>query len=208
MAVHQCPRCELRFRTSSEYNDHLMSEHGVDPEAVNPVRYARARQQKPLYPDLVEERGDAPRRVLVLGSAALRAQRLQEVLTERSTGGDVKFRMVVPAVRQSPLTGEHSWFQTVGDVAHPHEEDLSGRRLAQHRLDEALARLRDAGIEIEGLVGDPDPRRAVAEALRTFKADEIMLATLPRAQSGWLDADLHVELEQRFRLPVTVVPAA
>lgn len=208
MPVHQCPRCELRFRTSAEYNDHLMSEHGVDPEAVNPVRYARARQQKPLYPDLVEDRGDAPRRVLVLGSAALRAQRLQEALTDRSTGGDVTFRMVVPAVRQSPLTGEHSWFQTVGDVAHPREEDLSGRTLAQHRLDEALARLRDAGIEIEGLVGDPDPMRAVAEALRTFKADEIMLATLPRAQSGWLDADLHVELEQRFRLPVTVVPAA
>jgi hypothetical protein len=208
MAVHQCPRCELRFRTSSEYNDHLMSEHGVDPEAVNPIRYARARQQKPLYPDLVESRRDAPRRVLVVGSAALRAQRLQQALTEKSTGGDVTFRLVVPAVRQSPVTGEHSWFQTVGDVAHPREEDLSGRTLAQHRLDEALARLRDAGIEIEGLVGGPDPMRAAAEALRTFKADEIILATLPRAQSGWLDADLHIELEQRFRLPVTVVPAA
>lgn len=208
MPVHQCPRCELRFRTSSEYNDHLMSEHGVDPEAVNPVRYARARQQKPLYPDLVEGERDAPRRVLVVGSAALRAQRLQQALSEKSTGGDVTFRLVVPAVRQSPVAGEHSWFQTVGDVAHPREEDLSGRTLAQHRLDEALARLRDAGIEIEGIVGDPDPLRAVADALRSFKADEIMLATLPRAQSGWLDADLHTELEHRFRLPVTVVPAA
>ncbi|HSJ46357.1 MAG TPA: hypothetical protein VK923_16900 [Euzebyales bacterium] len=208
MAIHQCPRCELRFRTSSEYNDHLMSEHGVDPETVNPVRYARARQQKPLYPDLVEDKRDAPRRVLVVGSAALRAQRLQQALTDKAAAGDVTFRLVVPAVRQSPVTGEHSWFQTVGDVPHPREQDLSGRTLAQHRLDEAVARLRDAGIEIEGMVGDPDPMRAAADALRTFKADEIMLATLPRVQSGWLDADLHTEFQHRFRLPVTVVPAA
>ena len=208
MAIHQCPRCELRFRTSSEYNDHLMSEHGVDPETVNPVRYARARQQKPLYPDLVEHERDAPRRVLVVGSAALRAQRLQQALTDKAADGDVTFRLVVPAVRQTPVSGEHSWFETVGRVAHPREQDLSGRTLAQHRLDEAVSRLRGAGIEIEGLVGDPDPLRAAAEALRNFKADEIMLATLPRAESGWLDADLHTELEHRFRLPVTVVPAA
>lgn len=208
MAVQQCPRCELRFRTSSEYNDHLMSEHGVDPEAVNPIRYARAKQQKPLYPDLVEDEREAPHRVLVVGSAALRAQRLQQALGDKAANGDVAFRLVVPAVRQTPVSGEHSWFETVGSVAHPREKDLSGRTLAQHRLDEAISRLRHAGIEIEGLVGDPDPMRAVAEALQTFKADEIMLATLPRAQSGWLDADLPSELEHRFRLPVTVVPAA
>ena len=208
MAIHQCPRCELRFRTSSEYNDHLMSEHGVDPQTVNPVRYARAKQQKPLYPDLVEDERDARRRVLVVGSAALRAQRLQQALTDKAAGGDVTFRLVVPAVSQTPVSGAHSWFETVGRVAHPREQDLSGRTLAQHRLDEAVSRLRDAGIEIEGVVGDPDPMRATAEALRDFKADEIMLATLPRAESGWLDADLHTELEHRFRLPVTVVPAA
>lgn len=208
MSVHQCPRCELRFRTESEYNDHLMTEHSVDPRAVNPIRYGRAKQQKPLYPDLVEHERDAPRRVLVVGNATLRAQRLQQALRDKSGEGGVTFRLVVPAVRQSPVSGEHAWFRTVGDVAHPREEDLSGRTLAQHRLDEAVARLRDAGIEIEGIVGDPDPMRATADALQTFKADEIMLATLPRAESGWLNADLHTELEHRFRLPVTVVPAA
>jgi hypothetical protein len=208
MAVHQCPRCELRFRTSSEYNDHLMSEHGVDPEAVNPVRYARARQQKPLYADLVEGERDAPRRVLVVSNATLRAQRLQQALTDKSADADVTFHLVVPAVRQSPVSGEHSWFETVGHVAHPREEDLSGRTLAKHRLDEAVTRLRDAGLQIEGVVGDPDPMRAAADALRTFKADEIILATLPRTQSSWLDADLHTELKHRFRLPVTVVPVA
>jgi len=208
MPVHQCPRCELRFRTESEYNDHLTREHRVDPQDVNPIRYSRAKHQKPLYPDLVEDERDRPRRILVVSNATLRAKRLQEVLRGKAADGAVTFRLVVPAVRESPVSGEHSWFSTVGEVAHPREQDLSGRTLARHRLDEATARLRDAGIDIEGVVGDPNPMRAVADALKTFKADEIVLGTLPRSQSGWLNADLHSELEQRFRLPVTVVQAA
>jgi GABA permease len=208
MSVHQCPRCELRFRTASEYNYHLTSDHNVDPQAVNPVRYARAKQQQPLYPDLVEEERAGPRRILVVSNATLRAQRLQEALSGKAADGDVRFKLVVPAVRESAVSGEHSWFRTVGKVAHPREEDLSGRTLAQHRLNEATSRLRDAGIDIEGMVGDPDPMRAVADALKTFKADEIMLGTLPSSQSGWLNADLHTELQHRFRLPVTVVQAA
>lgn len=208
MAIHQCPRCELRFRTEAEYNDHLTSEHAVDPQAVNPVRYARAKQQKPLYPDLVEDVGDTTKQVLVVGNATLRAQRLQDALSGRRADGDARFRLVVPAVRESVVSGDHSWFATVGSVAHPRERDLSGRTLAQHRLDEAISRLREAGLEIEGVVGDPDPMRAVADALKDFKADEIMLGTLPRAYSKWLHADLHTELEHRFRLPVTVVEAA
>jgi hypothetical protein len=207
MSVHQCPRCELRFRTQSEYNDHLTSEHGVDPQAVSPIRYSRAKQQAPLYPDLLETEADALRRVLVVSNATLRAERLQQALVDKAAGEAVSFRLVVPAVSRSTVTGETSWFRTVGRLAHPREKDLSGRTLAQHRLDEAVARLRDADVDIDGVVGDPDPMRAVAEALRSFKADEIMLATLPTAQSGWLSADLHTEIEHRFRLPVTVVSA-
>ncbi len=32
--AHQCPRCELRFRDEPEVRDHLVRDHGVDPEAL------------------------------------------------------------------------------------------------------------------------------------------------------------------------------
>jgi hypothetical protein len=35
MAVHQCPRCELRFRGESEVRSHLVDDHDVDPEALD-----------------------------------------------------------------------------------------------------------------------------------------------------------------------------
>lgn len=208
MAIHQCPRCELRFGTSSEYHDHLRMDHGVDPQSLESIRYARARQQKPLYPDLTEDEGrGATQRVLVVGNAALRAQRLQDTLTRLSSGRTTTFRLVVPAVEQTPVAGEHSWYQTVGTVAHPRERDLPGRVLARHRLDEAIDRFQDAGVDIDGIVGSADPMRAVAEGLEGFEADQILVSTLPRGLSKWLEADLPREIEHRYRLPVTVVEA-
>lgn len=208
MAIYQCPRCELRFRTDSEYHEHLRVDHSVDPQTLEPIRYGRARQQKPLYSDLIEDEGrGGPQRVLVLGNASLRAQRLQETITTLSSGQATIFRLVVPAVEQTPVAGEHSWFETVGRLAHPREHDLSGRVLARHRLDEAIDRLQDAGIDIEGMVGSAHPMRAVAEGLEDFEADQILVSTLPGGLSKWLEADLPREIERRYRLPVTVVEA-
>ncbi|MBA2281526.1 MAG: hypothetical protein H0W25_09880 [Acidimicrobiia bacterium] len=34
MAVHTCPRCELRFERENEVADHLVSDHGADPDAL------------------------------------------------------------------------------------------------------------------------------------------------------------------------------
>ncbi|MBA2528572.1 MAG: hypothetical protein H0V19_01180 [Euzebyales bacterium] len=35
MAVHQCPRCELRFRGEAEVRAHLVDDHKVDPETLD-----------------------------------------------------------------------------------------------------------------------------------------------------------------------------
>lgn len=209
MAVHQCPRCELRFRTESEYHEHLRVDHNVDPQTLAPIRYGRARQrhQRPLYPDLTEDERGHAQRILVVGNAALRARRLQEELTALSSAQPTMFRLVVPAVEQTPVAGEHSYYRTVGTVAHPRERDLSGRVLARHRLDEAIDRLQDAGIDIEGMVGSADPMLAVAEGLEGFDPDQVLVSTLPRGLSGWLEADVPAEIERRYRLPVTVVEA-
>ena len=32
MAVHQCPKCELRYRNENEVKQHLIDDHGVEPE--------------------------------------------------------------------------------------------------------------------------------------------------------------------------------
>lgn len=34
MAVHQCPKCDLRYRGENEVKQHLVDDHGVDPEQL------------------------------------------------------------------------------------------------------------------------------------------------------------------------------
>lgn len=34
MRVHQCPKCELRYPDESEVRDHLVRDHGVQPEKL------------------------------------------------------------------------------------------------------------------------------------------------------------------------------
>lgn len=38
MAVHQCPKCELRFSDSNEVKQHLIDDHGVAPEDLDNYR--------------------------------------------------------------------------------------------------------------------------------------------------------------------------
>lgn len=208
MAVHQCPHCELRFRSDAEYNDHLRVEHAVDPARLEPFQYGGARQQKPLYPDLVEGVSDNRHQVLVLSNATLRAERLHDHLAEQTKKLDTLFLLVVPAEETGRVLQHEQSFATIGRPVPAHQQSVSGSVLAQHRLDEALPRLRAEGVTIEGMVGDADPLRAVAEALPTFKADEIVVSTLPQGLSRWLAADLPTELRRRFGIPVTVVTAS
>lgn len=207
MTVHQCRYCELRFRTEAEYNDHLALEHHVDAAKLEPFSYGRARHQKPLYPDLVEGVDDQRHQVLIVSNATLRAQRLQEHLSNQAAKQPTLFLLVVPALHTSRALQSQDTFVTVGDSAHPTEHKLSGDVLAEHRMKEALSRLRDAGLQIEGLVGDSDPMRAVAQGLRHFRADEIVLSTLPDTHSNWLAVDLPKELQRRYGIPVTTLPA-
>jgi hypothetical protein len=34
VSVHQCPKCELRYRDINEVREHLIAEHGVEPETL------------------------------------------------------------------------------------------------------------------------------------------------------------------------------
>ncbi len=34
MRIHQCPKCELRYPNESEVKDHMVRDHGVQPESL------------------------------------------------------------------------------------------------------------------------------------------------------------------------------
>ena len=80
-----------------------------------------------------------------------------------------------------------------------------GRAQAERRLDESLSRLRAGGIEVQGEIGDDDPLQAIEDALRTFGADEIVVATHPEESASWLERGGVERARERFALPIAHV---
>jgi hypothetical protein len=71
------------------------------------------------------------------------------------------------------------------------------------RLDAALERMREAGLEnVEGSVGDPDPVVAVMDVWDPMKFDDIVVSTLPTGSSRWMGLDLPHRLEKLTAVPV------
>jgi hypothetical protein len=54
----------------------------------------------------------------------------------------------------------------------------------------ALERMHEAGLAVDGLVGDSDPLVAVNEAWDPSRFDEVIVSTLPTHSSRWLLIDL------------------
>jgi hypothetical protein len=100
---------------------------------------------------------------------------------------DAEVLVVAPAV--------NSWLrQWLSD------ED-SARARAQERVAAYVDRLERSGVHAEGRVGDADPLQAIADALPTFPADEIVIAALPGGSSGVAD-ELLSRARARFAIPV------
>jgi hypothetical protein len=112
--------------------------------------------------------------VLVVANVTASSDELLDVLQERARQGACRFTLVMPA---------------------------SGAE-ARLRLEDALARMREAGLEMEGSVGDPDPVVAVMEVWDPMKFDEIVVSTLPTGSSRWLGLDLPHRLEKLTAVPV------
>jgi hypothetical protein len=72
----------------------------------------------------------------------------------------------------------------------PATSAAGGHAAAQEKLEAAVARLRGAGLEVEGSVGHRDPIVAVSEAWDPRRYDEIVMSTLPIGASKWLHAGL------------------
>jgi nucleotide-binding universal stress UspA family protein len=79
------------------------------------------------------------------------------------------------------------------------DED-EARRRAERLVEAFVEPLRRSGVHAEGRVGDADPLLAIADALPTFAADEIVIAGRPAELQG-LD-ELVSRMRKRFALPI------
>jgi K+-sensing histidine kinase KdpD len=75
------------------------------------------------------------------------------------------------------------------------------RQAAEERLHTCVTRLDGLGLDVEGRLGDEDPMRAIADALVSFPATELVIGTHPRARSSWLADELVDHALARFGLP-------
>jgi hypothetical protein len=128
------------------------------------------------------------RRILVVANRTCPCPTLADEVARRARAAPTDVLVVAPALN-SRL---RHW---VSDV----DEALAR---AQERLDLAIAALRRRGVIARGEIGDADPLLAIADALASFPADEIVIATLPAGRSNWIERGLVAKATARFGIPI------
>jgi len=126
----------------------------------------------------------AGRRILVISNETVEGAVLHEAIRFRAHNVEGEVLVVAPALNSR--------------VRHWMSDSDDARAAARRRLE----RLAAAGVRARGEVGDADPMQAMADALRVFAADEIVIATHPEARSHWLAHDLVARARLRFDVPV------
>jgi hypothetical protein len=123
------------------------------------------------------------RNVLVVANVTATSRELTAALIARAERDQAtNFTLIVPA---TPYAG--------------------GRAAAERQLKEAIAQFRGAGLEIDGLVGGPDPIVAVTDVWDPKRYDEIIVSTLPMKLSKWLHAGLPERIAKLTDASVTHV---
>lgn len=123
--------------------------------------------------------------ILVLTNRTAVSDDLVTALQARAAQRPTRFTFVMPPERHGP----------------------GARDEAQRRLETALSVARDAGLEADGRVGDPDPLVAATEAYDPQRHDEILICTLPSSASHWLQIDLPAQVSRATGAYVTHVVA-
>jgi hypothetical protein len=149
----------------------------------------RAERPVPTRPTRLSAEDE--RRILVIANETVGGRTLRDTIHEKSEGYREEVLVVTPALN-SPL---RHWASDEDDA----------RAAARERLEASLARLREAGVDARGEVGDGEPLQAIEDALRTFGADEIIISTHPEGRSHWLERGVVSRARERFAVPITHV---
>lgn len=122
--------------------------------------------------------------VLVVANLGPTSDELLEALQRRAAEGPARFRLVVPATPN--VTG-------VPDAAAPGIAE--GEQKAADYLEEALGKLRSAGLEVEGSVGDAEPLASIEDAVNLGSFDEIVIS----GRSGPVSRGMKLDLASKAR---------
>lgn len=115
--------------------------------------------------------------------------------------------MTEPKLESTAWVPHDTVFHVPVDVADDRKAVDEARRRTHHRLARILDRIRAAGGEADGEIGDPDPYTAAKNALERHTFDEVIVSTLPAGISRWLKVDLPSRLERVAEVPVTAIEA-
>jgi hypothetical protein len=107
--------------------------------------------------------------ILVVANRTARSADLEEAMRARAQKHPVAFTLVIPVGR-----------------------DLRGRRA----VEEMGTHMREIGLEVRAVAGDPDPLRAVLEVYSPADFDEIIVSTLPAWGSRWMRSGLPQRIER------------
>jgi len=118
--------------------------------------------------------------LLVVANVTATSQELMAALNARAQREPASFTLIIPA---TPFGG--------------------GRAAALEMLRDAVGQLRNAGLEVDGKVGNADPVVAVTEVWDPKLYDEIIVSTLPMRVSKWLHAGLPERIVKITGAPVT-----
>ena len=127
------------------------------------------------------------KRVLVVANETAAGKPLIDAVRKHAEGEEVHVHVISP--QNQPKHGYVIYDEHVRDAA-------------RNRLDMTLALLREAGVEADGEVMDPDPYSAVMDALGEQDYDEIVISTHPETRSGWLRQGLVDRVRRAARRPV------
>jgi hypothetical protein len=129
--------------------------------------------------------------ILVVANETATGRQLHDTVRAFAIDPAARVHVVAPALNSRV----RHWFSDC-DGAHD---------AAEARLAECLQQLAGLGLDVAGHVGDADPLQAIADALVTFPATELVISTHPESRSNWLAHDLVHRALARFGLPTVHV---
>ena len=91
-------------------------------------------------------------------------------------------------------------------VSHLHfltNDEASEEREAEQTMLIVVGLLQRRGVSATGSVGSDKPLESMTDALGTFPATHVLLATPPAEESYWLERDLLAKARALTKLPIT-----